>query len=144
MNLVTKEPKLTIVTKNEQPREEVPVPIAVTSKIQAFVDTVSFTFSENYYPESVLQKKDLTISLLSQQLTQILGYGLSKERPPLRRYEQCFTLGNKLTKNWGLVGLGGTTQAKTILVQIYGEGCVAAASGWENRLFHWLQQLPRM
>ena len=144
MDLVTKKPKLTLVNQNEAQWEEVPVPIAVTSKIQAFVDTVSFTFLENYYPDAILEKPDLTISLLSQQLTQVLGYGLSKERPSLRRYEKCFKLGNQATKNWGLVGLGGKNQAKTILVQIYGEGCVAAASGWENRLFHWLQQLPRL
>jgi phage replication initiation protein len=144
LDLATKEAKLTLVTKNGIPWEEVPVPIAVNSKVQAFVDTVSFTFSENYYPDSILEKLDLTISLLSQQLNQVLGYGLSKERPPLRCYKQCFKLGNQPAKNWGLVGLGGKTQARTILVQIYGEGCVAAARGWENRLFHWLQQLPRM
>ncbi len=144
MDLLTKEQELTVVTQNEELWEEVPVPIAVTSKAQAFVDTVSFTFLENHYPESVLEKQDLTISLLSQQLTQVFGYGLSQERPPLRRYKQCFRLGNKSAENWGLVGLGGKTQAKTILVQIYGEGCLAAASGWENRLFQWLQQLPRL
>jgi phage replication initiation protein len=143
LDLITTEPELTLVTKNEIPWEEVLVPIAVTSKIQAFVDTVSFTFLDNYYPDAILERQDLTISLLSQQLTQVLGYGISKECQPLRRYEKCFRLGNQTAKNWGLVGLGGKNQARTILIQIYGEGCVAAASDWENRLFQWLQQLPR-
>lgn len=111
-------------------------------KVEAFIDTISFTFSAQYCD---VESTSLMALLLSHQLKGILGYGIVKERAPLRHYKHTYVLSvEDIERNWGMACLGGHTQKNTILVQIYGEGCAAAARGWEQRLFDWMQELPRV
>lgn len=101
----------------------------------AFVDWLNFTFKCTSFNEI----SDHCIVLkLSGHLTEILGYGVTSQRPTgLNCYKSSYVLGN----NWGFVCIGG--QNDTAMVSITGAGCMAAKEGWEQRLFGFLPTLHR-
>lgn len=112
---------------------EIPKPKETILGQDAFVDTASFTFKPNY-----------SIADLSSQLKSVLGYGVIKESQPRRRYKKAYLLGPTSVdgRRWGMIYLGGYTQKRTALIELYSEGCRAPSAGWSQRLHTWLKELP--
>lgn len=101
----------------------------------AFVDWFSFTCKCSSFNEV---SDDGIVIKLSNQLVQILGYGVTEKRQTgMNFYRHSYVLGN----GWGFVCIGG--QEDTVMVAINGHGCMAAKPGWEHRLYEFLPVLHR-
>lgn len=114
----------------------IPKPFEVACRAQALIDAVAFTFSNNCGADP--------IPIISQQLENLLGYGVIEYKGPFRCYEHTYLLGSKWANDWGLVCFGGEHQNNTIHVEIYGKGCTAAKPDWQTNLYDWLQTLPNI
>ena len=104
----------------------------------AMIDTLRFTVGEETFRNDVANAAvdDLGyIMALSDQLTQILGYGVTND---LKRSRDFYLNAWELGDNYGHVGIGGMNQRATIMVSINGAGCLAAKDGWEQRLHEFL------
>lgn len=104
----------------------------------SFIDWVNITFhlSTACRYSSALNKLDQLsiIRVMSAKLEMIFGYGVTDEGGNgCNYYKRSFILGDK----WGHILIGG--QNDTIMVMISGNGCAAAASGWESRLYDFLK-----
>lgn len=104
----------------------------------AMIDTLRFTVGEETFRHDVVNGAvdDLGyIMALSEQLTEILGYGVTQD---LKRSRDFYLNAWELGDNYGHVGIGGMNQRSTIMVSINGAGCIAAKDGWEHRLHQFL------
>lgn len=105
----------------------------------AMIDTLRFTIGEETFRHDVANAAvdDLGYILaLSEKLTEILGYGVTKD---LKRSRDFYLNAWELGDNYGHVGIGGQNQRATMMVSINGAGCIAAREGWEQRLFEFLK-----
>ena len=108
-----------------------------------FIDWLNFTFGEEHYPgsessSSILADPTPLLTWVSQELTQLLGFGLTTScQRGSEGYTNSWVLGN----HWGFVAQGGYSQKQTVLVKLNGQGCMAAHEGWESRVYHWLTSL---
>jgi len=113
----------------------------------ALIDWVNFTFKKPAYIASQLYTGDFSANVsddtetriiadLSRHLVDILGYGVTEERDRGNyHYERAFNLGK-----WGRVYIGG--QKETVMVELTGQGLLAAKQGWQQRLHDFLASLP--
>jgi phage replication initiation protein len=116
-----------------------------------FVDQVSFTL----YTSAVLKRETFfpydpikgqwpeidAVSRVSSAMVEIFGFGVTAQLDKGRNfYTHSYSLGDYA--EYGAVSCGGNnnkgTSADTINVQITGQGCLMASSGWQTRLFHYL------
>lgn len=110
----------------------VPRPNSSVSSRSAFIDQLSFTVKTGEVAPRAFNDEDVVLAL-SADLAEILGFGVTDKRPAgLNFYQETYILGN----DWGFVSIGG--QRETVLVQVSGQGCMAARKGWEKRLYRWL------
>lgn len=81
---------------------------------------------------------DQVIAQVSTVCEAIFGFGITakRERGALF-YRTSYDLGDK----FGLICHGG--QNSTVLIQLNGTGCAAAAPGWERRMYDFLQSADR-
>jgi phage replication initiation protein len=104
----------------------------------AFIDCIRITVGEEtWYQTSGLPLvgDDEYIMEASRCLTDIFGFGITKHlQRPRDFYSDSWELGDA----FGLVCFGGQTQRGTMLIVIHGSGCLAAKSGWEQRLHEFL------
>ncbi|WP_253913049.1 replication initiation factor domain-containing protein [Ralstonia pickettii] len=107
----------------------------------AMIDTLRFTIGEETFKAEVGGVDDVAyIMVLSEKLTEILGYGVTRD---LKRSRDFYLNAWELGDNYGHVAMGGQNQRATIMVGITGAGCLAARAGWERRLFDWLKTKAR-
>lgn len=113
----------------------VEVPLRRGKGDSAFIDAVSFTFHESSLGQFVADEEYMEQA--SFRLWQIFGFGIHKQAKGHgnRFYDRCYIMGDEDTM-YGRVHHGG--QNETILVEILGTGCLAAKSGWEERLYDFL------
>lgn len=109
----------------------------------AFLDWINFTVHESTFewPGAEFVSPEQIIIEASAQLEKIFGFGITIQRESgANFYKRSYVLGDA----WGMVCHGG--QRNTLLVMLSGEGCAAAAFGWEQRLHDWLKtaQSPRI
>lgn len=123
-------------SKSNYKRFKVPRPDSNVSPSVALVDQVSFTAQVSDLPYSWFTEQDFVIRL-SEDLEKIFGFGVTANRGKgINFYENAFVLGDR----WGFVCIGG--QNGTFLVQLTGQGAMAAADGWEHRLYDFLHTMP--
>lgn len=107
----------------------------------AMIDTLRFTIGEETFKGEVAGVDDVAyVMALSEKLTEILGYGVTRD---LKRSRDFYLNAWELGDNYGHVGIGGQNQRSTIMVSINGGGCLAAREGWEQRLFDFLTKRAR-
>lgn len=107
----------------------------------AMIDTLRFTIGEETFKAEVGGVDDVAyVMALSEKLTEILGYGVTRD---LKRSRDFYLNAWELGDNYGHVGIGGQNQRSTIMVSINGAGCLAAREGWERRLFEFLTKKAR-
>nr|DAP29552.1 MAG TPA: Replication initiation factor [Inoviridae sp.] len=99
----------------------------------AMIDTLRFTIGEETFRHEAIGGVDdvAYIMALSDQLTQIFGFGVTKD---LKRGRDFYLNAWELGDNYGHVGIGGQNQRATMMVSLTGAGCLAAREGWEHRL----------
>jgi phage replication initiation protein len=105
----------------------------------AFVDWVNFTCHESSFFNDKGPITDIqVIEEVSRICQSIFGYGITKTRDRgANFYQRSYDMTDDKGQKFGLVCHGG--QRDTVLVSISGEGCAAAAEGWEIRLFAFLK-----
>lgn len=107
----------------------------------AMIDTLRFTIGEETFRSEAVGVDDVSyVMALSEKLTEILGYGVTRD---LERSRDFYLNAWELGDNYGHVGIGGQNQRSTIMVSINGAGCLAAREGWEHRLFDFLKTKAR-
>lgn len=107
----------------------------------AMIDTLRFTIGEETFRSEAVGVDDVSyVMALSEKLTEILGYGVTRD---LERSRDFYLNAWELGDNYGHVGIGGQNQRSTIMVSINGAGCLAAREGWEQRLFDFLKTKAR-
>lgn len=106
----------------------------------AMIDTLRFTVSEQTFCKTAgrqLVGDDEFVLEASAVLTGIFGFGVTKDLHVRRDfYLGAWELGDA----YGYVAIGGSSQRGTILVNLTGQGCIAAKDGWEGRLYDFLAQ----
>lgn len=104
----------------------------------AFVDWINFTCHESsFYWDLEAVTDDQVIAEVSKTCLHIFGFGITRVRENgANFYQNSFEMADQDGQKFGLICHGG--QRNTVLVSINGEGCAAAESGWEKRLFEFL------
>lgn len=110
----------------------------------AFVDWVNFTCQEEAFWRLGVKPGQKTytpvvdsdvVEFVSVQCLRIFGFGITSRREGgANFYRDSYVLGD----GWGMVCHGG--QRGTVLVTLSGQGCAAAAPGWEARLQLFLEE----
>ncbi len=104
----------------------------------AMIDTLRFTVSEQTFCKTAgrqLVGDDEFVFEASEVLTGIFGFGVTKDL----HVRRDFYLGAwELGDGYGYVAIGGSSQRGTMLVNLTGQGCLAAKAGWEGRLYDFL------
>ena len=104
----------------------------------AMIDTLRFTVSEQTFCKTAgrqLIGDDEFVLEASHVLTGIFGFGVTKDL----HVRRDFYLGAwELGDGYGYVAIGGSSQRGTMLVNLTGQGCLAAKAGWEGRLYDFL------
>lgn len=112
----------------------------------AVVDWVNFTIGIETMGDRFLNTEDDTdenrwlsaITALDTHLEHIFGFATSSQNRTGRNfYKQSYVLGQDM----GLVCIGG--QRNTILIMLSGKGCAFADSGWEKRLYDFLNVIAK-
>nr|WP_180027886.1 replication initiation factor domain-containing protein [Acinetobacter sp. YH16032] len=106
------------------------------------VDWVNFTFGIETISNELLDDEEYpldefkwnrAVELFDETLQHIFGFGISHKQDKGRNfYKETYSLGEDM----GLLCIGG--QRNTILVMINGRGCAFGNSGWERRLYNFL------
>jgi phage replication initiation protein len=111
----------------------IPQPDKKISSSVSFVDYINFTVKTRNFLSIGFTDEDAVINL-SKYLQDIFGFGVIEERKHgLNFYKRSFDLG---INGWGTVCIGG--QNDSILVTVKGQGLMASRSGWQSRLFSFL------
>ncbi|MDF0607261.1 replication initiation factor domain-containing protein, partial [Neisseriaceae bacterium TC5R-5] len=106
----------------------------------AHVDQVSFTVHEDtchvIAGHRMVADEDYVMAM-SGKLEKIFGFGVSHKRPKgMNYYQESWVLGQE-DVCYGNLSFGG--QRNSMLVQLTATGCLAAHSGWEQRLYQFLR-----
>ncbi|WP_081528165.1 replication initiation factor domain-containing protein [Chromobacterium violaceum] len=114
----------------------------------AHVDQVTFVVHEDtchVIAGHRMVADDDFISTMSWKLQQIFGFGVASKRPRgMNFYRDTWVLGQD-DVCYGNLSFGG--QRNTMCVQLTAVGCMAANSGWEQRLYDFLRDVavnPRL
>ena len=109
----------------------------------AFIDQITFRIHVDslclFAKQAFLISDESYIKVASEQLCQILGFGIAYKlnHSGGRFYDHCYQMGDQDVQ-YGRVHIGG--QNNTLLVELTATGCMAAATGWEKRLYDFLIQ----
>ncbi|OXJ00900.1 phage replication protein [Burkholderia sp. AU33803] len=104
----------------------------------AMIDTLRFTVGEETWSRTAgvqLVADEAFILEASKHLTEIFGFGITRD---LKKMRDFYTNAWELGDNYGHVALGGAGQRQTMLINLNGQGCIAAKAGWESRLHDFL------
>lgn len=104
----------------------------------AMIDTLRFTVGEETWCRTAgiqLVADEAFILEASRHLTEIFGFGVTRD---LKKMRDFYTNAWELGDNYGYVALGGAGQRQTMLINLNGQGCIAAKAGWESRLHDFL------
>ncbi|WP_260438657.1 replication initiation factor domain-containing protein [Burkholderia contaminans] len=104
----------------------------------AMIDTLRFTVGEETWNRTAgiqLVADEAFIFEASKHLTQIFGFGITRD---LKKSRDFYTNAWELGDNYGHVAFGGASQRGTMLINLSGQGCIAAKAGWESRLHDFL------
>ncbi|MBN3731860.1 phage replication protein [Burkholderia sp. Tr-20390] len=104
----------------------------------AMIDTLRFTVGEETWSRTAgiqLVADEAFILEASKHLTEIFGFGITRD---LKKMRDFYTNAWELGDNYGHVALGGASQRQTMLINLNGQGCIAAKAGWESRLHDFL------
>lgn len=104
------------------------------------IGTLTFSFDEKII-SNVFNEQYLPLDLLAECieliLSDIFGFTLGMKKGSCKFYEVSFQIGSK--KNYRAIHFGGGRQNSTICIEVNGNGCIAAKTGWHKRLLNFLQ-----
>ncbi|MFM0288006.1 replication initiation factor domain-containing protein [Paraburkholderia megapolitana] len=109
----------------------------------AMIDTLRFTVGEETWSRTAgiqLVEDDAFVFEASKHFTQIFGFGVTAD---LKRRRDFYLNAWELGDGYGYVAMGGSSQRGTMLVNLTGQGCLAAKPGWEGRLHEFFTQVAR-
>jgi len=109
----------------------------------AMVDTLRFTVGEETWCRTAdiqLVEDEAYIFEASRHLEQIFGFGITAD---LNRRRDFYLNAWELGDNYGHVAFGGQSQRSTMLINLNGQGCIAAKPGWEGRLHEFLTRVAK-
>jgi phage replication initiation protein len=104
----------------------------------AVIDTLRFTVGEETWSRTAgmqLVDDESMVFEASRKLEDIFGFGVTAD---LRRRRDFYLNAWELGDGYGYIALGGSSQRATMLVNLTGQGCIAAKPGWEGRLHEFL------
>ena len=133
----------TFITDSKGRLIEVPLRRGVGNS--AFIDQISFSIHEDTLSicagEPLVADDDYMI-WASLKLESIFGFGISQKSSHSggRFYDACWLMGTD-NAQYGRVHFGG--QNSTMLIELTATGCIAAAEGWELRLYDFLTNAVR-
>jgi len=120
------------------------IPVRVPSGGQvAMIDTLRFTIGEETWAKTCgipLVDDESMVFEASRHLTEIFGFGVTAN---LQRPRDFYLNAWELGDGYGYVALGGSSQRATMLINLTGQGCLAAKPGWEGRLHDFLTGVAR-
>nr|WP_308026476.1 replication initiation factor domain-containing protein [Neisseria mucosa] len=133
----------TFITDGKGRLIEVPLRRGVANS--AFIDQISFSVHEDtlcLYAKTPLFGNDEFIRYASLAMTEIFGFGIVEKAKHSggRFYEECWLMGTD-SAQYGRVHFGG--QNNTMLFELTATGCNAALTGWEVRLYAFIQKAIR-
>lgn len=109
----------------------------------AVVDTLRFTLGEETWSKTAgisLIDDESFVYEASRHLEAIFGFGVTAN---LNRPRDFYLNAWELGEGYGYVAMGGLRQRGTMLVNLTGQGCLAAKPGWESRLYEFLNSVAR-
>lgn len=109
----------------------------------AVIDTLRFTIGEETWCKTAgeeLVGDDEYVREASRCFEELLGFGVTAN---LNRQRDFYTNAWELGDGFGYVAMGGSGQYETMLVNLTGQGCIAATLGWEGRLYEFLMKTAR-
>ncbi|QRQ82535.1 replication initiation factor domain-containing protein [Paralysiella testudinis] len=117
----------------------VEIPLKKGSGTAAFIDTLTFTVTEDVFirPDQIGTEEEIAANI-SAELLEIMGYGLFCQQNGRNGYATSYKMGDKKV-NYGFVAMGGQNQRGSICFYFTGEGLVAAKNGWEHRLYSYIK-----
>ena len=104
----------------------------------AMVDTLRFTVGEETWSKTAREQlvgDENFIQESSRYFEDIFGFGITAD---LKRRRDFYLNAWELGDGYGYVAMGGSSQRGTMLVNLTGQGCLAAKPGWEGRLYDFL------
>ncbi len=112
------------------------------------IDWVSFTFSIHSFdltlefaPNDPVKYKDYLDTVaytISEELEQVIGFGIDSEAKAKNRYDYTYNL----KFNAGTISLGG--QNDTVLIMINGKGCTYGEFAWQYHICDFMRTLHRL
>ncbi|WP_175697527.1 replication initiation factor domain-containing protein [Burkholderia ambifaria] len=130
--------RLQIVVTDSGEVKTIPVRVPTGGQV-AMIDTLRFTVGEETWAKTAgipLVDDEAIVFEASRHLTDIFGFGVTANmQRPRDFYLNAWELGD----GYGYVALGGSSQRTTMLVNLTGQGCLAAKPGWEGRLYDFLK-----
>ena len=106
----------------------------------AFIDTLTIVFPESVFvrPDQLGTDEEIAGNA-SAVIAEIFGFGLLKQNSGGRNgYKVSYHMGTDI-ENYGFFAMGGARQNETVCLFLTGVGLTAALSGWETRLYNYLQ-----
>lgn len=106
----------------------------------AFIDTLTIVFPESVFvrPDQLGTDEEIAGNA-SAVIAEIFGFGLLKQNSGGRNgYKVSYHMGTDV-ENYGFFAMGGARQNETVCLFLTGVGLTAALSGWETRLYNYLQ-----
>lgn len=109
----------------------------------AMIDTLRFTVGEETWCKTALEQlvgDDEYVREASRYLEEIFGFGVTAN---LQRRRDFYLNAWELGDGYGYIAMGGSSQRGTMLVNLTGQGCLAAKPGWEGRLYDFFTNTAR-
>ncbi|WP_258180411.1 hypothetical protein [Burkholderia multivorans] len=97
----------------------------------AMIDTLRFTVGEETWNRTAREQlvgDECFVLEASRYLEEIFGFGITRD---LKKSRDFYTNAWELGDNYGYVAFGGAKQRGTMLINLSGQGCIAAKAGWE-------------
>jgi phage replication initiation protein len=104
----------------------------------AMIDTLRFTIHEETWNETAREQlvgDEEFVRAASRYFEEIFGFGVTAD---MRKGRDFYLNAWELGDGYGYVAFGGERQQETMLVNLTGQGCIAAKPGWEGRLYEFL------
>ncbi|WP_260438223.1 replication initiation factor domain-containing protein [Burkholderia cepacia] len=104
----------------------------------AMIDTLRFTLGEETWNRTAREQlvgDECFVLEASKYFEEIFGFGITRD---LKKSRDFYTNAWELGDNYGHVAFGGASQRGTMLINLNGQGCIAAKCGWESRLHDFL------
>ncbi|WP_235212429.1 replication initiation factor domain-containing protein [Burkholderia pyrrocinia] len=104
----------------------------------AMIDTLRLTVGEETWNRTAREQlvgDECFVLEASRYFEEIFGFGITRD---LKKSRDFYTNAWELGDNYGYVAFGGARQRGTMLINLSGQGCIAAKAGWESRLHDFL------